>query len=415
MAVLLLFGTCIVSGIGLTFHSGLAMRAEERFFSGWVVGVVAFTISGIIGTRLFGFNGSGVAVAATLALAAAAPGWRRGIAVWSAELSDLRNRLKLPLSSGRNPVLLLALLVPLWIIIGRLFYFAYQPGTDGAIMVGHLAPFSDWQAHLTYTASFAYAENTGLDLPLAAGYDIGYHAGINYFAALLVPAGASLPGALQLSGAFTLFAFPGVMYSVGMRVFDRQATAMLGTLLFLFFGGWGFVEFFGDLRSQGLEVFDSLPRTYTRAPEPENGSWWLENPIVGHFYPQRPTLIGFPIVLLVLGWLYSAWTSRRERPPAATTDASLESLRPFLFCGVLLGLIPFFNLFAFGVPVVFVGIWWVLTRFDKSWLAVLAPASILALPVVLFLQPPEQHFCVALRLGRQRHPPGWRSTRPRCR
>ncbi len=381
MAVVLIFCTCIVSGIGLTMHSDLQMRAEERFFSGWVIGIVAFTLMGLLSTRLFSFNGTAVAIAGVLTLAMSATGWKRGLHLWAEETHDLRQRLAKPLRSGENPVLLFALLVPFWIIIGRLFWYAYQYNPDGGISSGHLASWTDWQAHLTYTASFAFADNTALNLPTATGNNIGYHTGINYFAALLIPGGASLPGSLQLSGAFTLFAFPGVMYSVGMRVFQRQATALLGTFLFLFFGGWGWLEFRKDFDELGFDVFDSLPRTYTRLPGPNEGSFLLENPIVGHFFPQRPTMIGFPIVLLLLGWLYTAWTK--------SSDENRTMTRSFMFCGVLLGLTPFFNLFAFGAPLVFVLGWFALTKFNTRWLYTLVPALVLAAPVVIFLQPPS--------------------------
>ena len=390
VAVVLIFVTCVVTGIGLTFHTGLDMHAEERFFAGWVIGIVAFTISGIVATRLFTFSGAGVAVAAAIALVASVPGWRRGHPAWTGEVADLRRRLRDPLLGGTNPMLLAALLIPVWVLVARMFYFAYQTAPDGGIMVGHLASFSDWQAHLTYTASFAYADNTALNLPLAADYNIGYHAGINYFAALLIPAGTSLPGALQLSGTFALFGFPGVMYCAGMRVFNRQAVALLGTALFLFFGGWGFVDFFRDVADGGMDTLASLPRTYTRLPDPVFGearSWWnanpvmMENPLVGHFFPQRPTIIGFPLVLLVLSWLYSAWTD--------IEDHDTKRTRTMVFCGVLVGLTPFFNLFAFGVPLAFVGLWWIGTKFRSEWLYFLVPAAALALPVVLFLQPPQ--------------------------
>ncbi len=381
VAVVAIFAVCITAGIGLTLLSGLTMSAEERFFAGWVIGIVAFTLVGLVSTRLFTFGGPAVAIAAVVTLALSTPGWTRGIERWSAELADFRYRLALPLRTGENPVILLGLLVPMWILIGRMFFHAYQGTVDGGIMSGHLASWTDWQAHLTYTASFAYADNTSLNLPTATGNNIGYHTGINYFAALLIPGGATLPGSLQLSGAFTLFAFPGVMYSVGMRVFRDQATAIIGTALFLFFGGWGWINFFEDARVAGTQVFDNLPRTYTRAPDPQNGNWWIENPIVGHFFPQRPTMIGFPIVLLVLGWLSTAWSD--------IVDIKLDRTRTLVFCGVLIGLIPFFNLFAFGTPMVFVLAWWAMTRFDRSWLWFLVPAVVLAAPVVIFLQPPS--------------------------
>lgn len=395
IAMLLIFATCISAGVGLTFHSGLAMRAEERFFAGWVIGIVTVTLCGLLATRLFTFNGPAIAIACILALAISAPGWRKGSTQISDDLVDLRRRLATPIFSGENPMLLVGLLIPVWILVARMFGFAYQSNGDGALLVGHLASFSDWQAHLTYTASFAYADNTALNLPLATGNNIGYHAGINYFAAMLIPAGATLPGALQVSGAFTVFAFPGVMYSVGMRVFSKQSVALLGTVLFLFFGGWGVLEFFKDFGDNGLDTLRDLPRTYTRLPEvlpAAEQTWWtsnpilMENPIVGHFFPQRPTMIGFPLVLLVLGWMYTAWTDIEE---GRATGAPLDRSRAMLFCGLLVGLTPFFNLFAFGVPCAFVGLWWIGTRFRSEWLYFLIPAAVLALPMVIFLQPPS--------------------------
>lgn len=394
IAMLLIFATCITAGVGVTFHSGLAMRAEERFFAGWIIGIVVVTICGVLATRLFTFNGPAIAIACVLALAISATGWRAGADQISVDLADLRRRLTSPVFSGENPMLLVALLIPVWILIARMFGFAYQSNGDGALLVGHLASFSDWQAHLTYTASFAYADNTALNLPLATGNNIGYHAGINYFAAMLIPAGSTLPGALQVSGAFTVFAFPGVMYSVGMRVFGKQSVALLGTVLFLFFGGWGVLEFFKDFADNGMDTLRDLPRTYTRLPQTPaevDQTWWnrnpimMENPIVGHFFPQRPTMIGFPLVILVLGWMYTAWNDIEDDGASARA----QGMRALLFCGVLVGLTPFFNLFAFGVPCAFVGLWWIGTRFRTEWLYFLVPAAVLAFPVVIFLQPPS--------------------------
>lgn len=396
VAVVVIFAGCIVAGMGLTHLNGLAMRTEERFFAGWILGIVGFTLSGLFTTRLFTFGGPAVALALALILALSVPGWRRSSDTWSNEIADLKDRLTKPLKSGENPILLAVILIPVWVLVARLFANAYTINDDGSIMVGHLASFSDWQAHLTYTASFAYAENTGLKLPLASGYDLGYHAGMNLFSALLIPAGTSLPGSLELGGAFTLFAFPGAMYCAGMRVFKDQAVALLGTALFLFFGGWGWIEFFRDVSHSQVDVWPRLPRTYTRLPELEilrpgqepgqgsTGKLWMENPIVGHFFPQRPTLIGFPLVLMVLSWLHTAWNTTDETTPRT-------GMRPFLFCGLLVGLVPFFNLFAFGVPLGFAGLWWLLTRFDRRWLWFLVPAAILAYPMVRYMQPPSSH------------------------
>lgn len=437
VAVVLVFATCIVGGTGLTMFNGLSMRAEERFFAGWILGIVAFTICGIISTRLFSFNGFAVAIASAALLSLSGFGWKRGYVQFQHELRDLAARARI--ADSQNPLVALAFIVVVWIAVGRIFFFAYHGTPNGGLMSGHLASWTDWQAHLAYTASFAYAENTAMNLPLAAGYDLGYHAGINYFAALLIPAGATLPGALQLSSAFTIFAFPGVMITVGYRIFSKQTIGILGTALFMFFGGWSwYTEFRDDLEQGGLKVLANLPRTYTRAPDYTEGSWVIENPIVGHFFPQRPTLIGFPVLLLILGWAYSGWramarasstqnhtatragslskviaASRGQTNDASSifyepdtrvgqynstvlrTEFQLESLDPkktLLFCGILTGVIPFFNLFAFGASLVFVGCWWLMTRFRREWLWLLAPAVLLALPVVGYMRPPSSSF-----------------------
>lgn len=384
VAAIVIFATCIGSGIGFSFHSGLAMRAEERFFTGWIIGIVAFTWVAIVATRLFGFNGPAIAVATAATAALSLTGWRRAFPQCSNEWTDLRRRLRTSPLGAESPAPLVALCLVTWVLIADMFHNAYDVAADRSILVGHLASFSDWQAHLTYTASFAYAENTALNLPLATGYDIGYHGAVNFFAATLVPAGASLPGALQISGAFALFAFPGVMYSIGVRVFRDQWVALLGTVLFLFFGGWGWIELYRDVADPTVDVLPRFPRTYTRNPYPDAGNWWMENPVVGHFFPQRPTLIGFPVVLIVLGWLHSAWLATGE-----TDGRDRSAMAPFLFCGVLVGLIPFFNLFAFGTPLAFVGLWWLVTKFDRRWLWFLIPAVVLAVPMVRFLQPPS--------------------------
>jgi len=155
------------------------------------------------------------------------------------------------------------------------------------------------------------------------------------------------------------------------------------------------------LSDGGMDTIRSLPRTYTRLPDvpaADAATFWntnpivLENPMVGHFFPQRPTIIGFPIVLLVLSWLYSAWSKIEESEIGESGDAGngrTGPVRTLLFCGVLVGLTPFFNLFAFGVPLAFVGVWWIASRFRNEWLYFLIPAAVLALPVVVFLQPPS--------------------------
>lgn len=356
------------------------MRLEERFFAGWIIGIVAVTYTSLFAARFSTFSLGSTMQGCAISVAA-------GFAIWVKHLKQSRSEYDDFVKRIRNwktldsPATLLILLIPFWYFIANLFAHAYVTLPDGSIQVGHLAPFSDWQAHLIYTSSFAYADNTSLQLPLASGYKLNYHAGINAFSALLATGGISIPGSLQLGGAFALFAFPGVMYTIGMRVFKSPAVSLLGTFLFLCLGGLGWTVAFSDIKELGMSMFSSLPRTYTRMPTPDEGSYVFENPIVGHFYPQRPTLIGLPMTLIILGWMSSAFNKM--------LDEDKDMSRTFLFCGVIVGFMPFFNLFGFGAPIAFVGIWWLLSRLRTQLLWFLVPAALLALPMVIYMRPPS--------------------------
>lgn len=377
----------MVVGAGITYFSGIDLRFEERLAYGACFGLIVFTLVGWFVTRVTSFTGTAVATAAIASIGLSSIGWWSGRELIAADLSSLSRRVRQPLSAHDNPTPLLFLLLPAWVVAVRILRLAYRTSPDGGIESGHLATFSDWQAHHGYVSSFVFANNTGLDLPFASGYDLTYHAGINYFAALLVPAGASVTSALTISAGYCAFAFPAVMYLAGVRIFNSRSVAMLGSLIFFMFGGWGWGRFLRQVWDEGLGLLSQLPVTYTR--DPENG-WWIENSVIGHLFPQRPTLIGFPIVIIVCALL---WSAREKR-----------SNQAFVFAGVVVGLMPWFNLFSFGVPLVMGGLWALMdvygrfkqaepgasvkTWFPVGWFWYFGPMLLLSLPVVSYLLPP---------------------------
>ena len=409
LLVVLLLLNCVVVGTGLSYLSGVDLRFEERLAYGACFGLIVFTLVGWIVTRLSSFSGSAVTVAALISLGLSGIGFFVGRGSIRPDIADLGNRFRQPLSAPGNPLPLVAFLIPAWIVAIRILRLAYRTSASGGIEAGHLATFSDWQAHHGYVSSFVYANNTNLDLPFASGYELTYHAGINYFAALLVPAGASVTSALTISAGFCAFAFAAVMYLVGQRIFKSRAVALLGSLIFFMFGGWGWGRFLRQVWDEGPGILAHLPITYTR--DPANG-WWIENSVIGHLFPQRPTLIGFPVVMIVCGLL---WTARERR-----------SARIFAFAGVVVGLMPWFNLFAFGVPLAMGGAWALMDgwsrfratapnrvaadadsgdldadideevgsltlteRLPMEWLWYFTPLLVLSIPVVSYLLPPS--------------------------
>jgi hypothetical protein len=367
LLVALLIGTCVATGAGFTYLSGVRLLLEERVAYGTVIGLMVTVLVAVPAGWIFDFGSTSVWVAAIGALALSGIGWYRSSL--GADWQDFVGRIGGGWRDPGNPLPLLLLLIPSWIVAVRILSLAYTTNAEGDVFAGHLAVFSDWQAHLAYTSSFAEANNVGFDLTLASGNDLTYHVGINYLAAMFVPLGASLTSALTISSGILAFAFPAIMYLVGVRIFSSRAVGMLATLLFTMFGGLGFLRFAGDVADQGIDLIWDIHLTYTRDP---SEGWWIENPVIGNLYPQRPTLFGFSITLIVIGLL---WAARRN-----------WTRRTFACAGVLVGLAPFFHLFGFGTSLALGLIWAVMDR-RREWLWFVVPALVVALPFVIWMLP----------------------------
>jgi hypothetical protein len=375
--------SCVVIGVGLTGHLPVALRLEERLPIGAVVGAMAVTLVALGTIAGFGFSGTTVMVAVMVAAGLSMPGLLRVAPSVQAEYADFRVRLHRGWRDPSSPMPLLVLCGVTWPLTVRILSLAYQPSPSGGIAAGHLSTFGDWQAHLAYTGNFAYRGDLHLGTPLAAGDDFAYHFGVDLFAALTVPTGASLHAALQITSGYLAFALVPVLYLFGRRLFARRSVAVLGSVLFLAAGGWGFTRFLDDVSAvpagsfsdRFRQVLWNQPRDYTR----DFDTYWMDNPVLGHLYPQRPTLVGFAVVLLTLAIL---WAARESGERGA-----------FLWAGVVVGFTPLFHTFGWGTALVMGVLWAITDRFwtaeARRWLWFLVPAVVLAVPAVGWLAPPD--------------------------
>jgi hypothetical protein len=375
---LLLFA-CIVAGFGLTYLSGLELSFEERLFYGTVIGAIAVSLLGFVTASLLGFSAGSVWLGTWLALAVSAIGWFHGRAQLLPDLRGVADRwVRTPTAPGHPwPLLLVAVVAGIYVY--KLFANAYRLLPDG-LYAGTGGTWADWAAHLSYAGSFAYGANFPPQLPLDQGHHLPYPFMIDFLAASLVPLGASLPTALVLSSALLAFAFAPVMYLAGMRLTGSRPVAALAPFIFTLSGGLSFAYFFGDLETRGLAVLAHLPREYTNVTS-ENYQWLT--PLVASMLPQRSTLFGFAIVLIVLAMLFTAV----DRPGWKT----------FLFAGVLTGLSPAFHVHGYGTCVALAA-FWAAFHPRRDWVAFFVPALALGVPVVLWLLP-ESGAQIRVQLG----------------
>ena len=359
------------AGFGITYLSGIALNLEERIAFGAVLGAMGvavwtFVLSMLVRDVTVGTVLAGLAITLGLGAAAAAASRARLMA----DLADARRRWLASWRTPRHPWPLLAVFLVCGVWTVHFFNQAYVY-TPAGLIAGYVNIWGDWAAHLSFAGSFAYGHNFPPEFPIDPGHRLGYPFMIDFFAADLVPLGASLTSALTATSAMLALAFPAVLYLAALRFIGGRLGAVISVFVFLLSGGLGFVLLLGDIAHQGLGVLAHLPREYTL--DRDINLQWL-NPVLAYLVPQRSTLFGFSLALILLVLL---WVAVRES----------AGWRPFLFAGVVAGVLPVFHVHAYGT-VVALPVFWAVFHRRRAWLAYFVPALVIGLPILVWMWPP---------------------------
>lgn len=175
-------------------------------------------------------------------------------------------------------------------------------------------------------------------------------------------------------------------------------SSALATSLFLLNGGLGFLYFFEDWRQSKKSFTDfwtHLDVNYANIGERQ--IQWT-NFIADTILPQRTSLYGYPVGLIILTLFAIAW--RGWAVENARTER-WSGWRILLPAGVLTGLLPFFHTHTYAAVGLLSGFLFLL-RPRRAWLAFWTPAVLLAAPHFLTL---TGHVAAS---GFMRFQPGWR-------
>ncbi|HMJ39901.1 MAG TPA: hypothetical protein VK606_10145 [Verrucomicrobiae bacterium] len=371
LAAAAFLAACVVAGFGLTYLIGIPALLEERIAFGAVLGAAA--VAGL-GFALALFVRDVTALTALLALgivlvvaAAAVASYRKLI---GAEIADARARwLASPRSPGHPwPLAAVVLVCGVWTVHFLHQAYVYTPS---GLFAGYVNIWGDWAAHLSFTGSFAYGHNFPPEYPIDPGHHLGYPFMIDFLAASLVPLGSPLTSSLVMTSGLLGLAFPPVLYLAAQRFAGGRAAAAIAVFVFLLGGGLGFYFLLGDIQHSGLAALVHLPREYTL--NRELNFQWL-NPVLAYLVPQRSTLFGFSLTLILLVVL---WLAARGG----------SGWRPFLFAGVVAGVIPVYHVHAYGTVVALAFFWALFTR-RIEWLGFFIPALVIGVPILLWMWPP---------------------------
>ncbi|MGE0132877.1 MAG: hypothetical protein AB7U82_32765 [Blastocatellales bacterium] len=249
----------------------------------------------------------------------------------------------------------------------------------------HTAPannYGDLPFHFSAITSFAYGENLPPQNPIFAGMKFTYPFLIDFLTAFFIRCGADWRSAFFVENIALSLALVRLIETLTLKIFKNSAAARLAPVIFLFNGGFGFINFFRDFSAQGGALMDfaaHMPNTFTM-----NADLTLESSKIplrwGNVFttlliPQRSMLFGLPLVAMIITlW----WMSFREESDAKTRR------RYLLSAGILAGLLPmlhahgFFSVMIASAPMA-------LLFWSLDWGAFFAPVAILAAPQAWYL------------------------------
>ncbi len=373
LLVLVVLVACTAVGFGLASGPRLGLGPEERLAASGPLGALVVSLACWAWSVGLGFSLTTVGLGLATATLASLPGWSRAAPTVVADGRALWRRARLPWRDPESLVPLVALLAVAWPLTIRIVALAWQTRPDGSLAAGHLSTWSDGAAHLAYAGRFTGGGRVPIDSPIASGEPARYHLLADFFGAQVSLLGTSLTSALAITSGYLALFVPATFYVCGRRLTGSRAAAVLGVVVFCAGGTLGWIQLGRDVADHGIGLLGALPRDYARDP---GGRLWMDNPTLSYLYAQRNGLFGLPLGLVVLTLVRLGVDDDEHRD------------RALLAAGVLAGLLPLANGFAFVVSVALAAAWALLDR-RRPWWRFFGPALALGAPVAWWLQPPQ--------------------------
>ncbi len=381
LIILLFTLLAIANGTWLTCLVVEKASLRARVVVGAVIGLALLSWIAFLSALAFKLNGVSIGITAAILIAGfVALLGKVPFKRFRASLDETRlDKLGIACYAGWTVLLV-------WLFIRVV---SFQP--DGL----HTAPlnnFGDLPFHFGVITSFAYGENLPPQNPIFAGMKFTYPFLIDFLTAFFMRCGADWRAAFFVENIVLALALVGLIEMLALRMTKNRVAALIAPVIFLFNGGFGFLNFFQQLslffndpqqaKFGLLHFLTHLPATYTMNAELMAGASKLPlrwgNVFTTLLIPQRSMLFGLPFVaLIVLLW----WMALGE------TDRGGQGSprRRFLFAaGILAGLLPMLHAHGF-FSVAIVSVPLTLLFFSIDWIAFYVPVAVLAAPQALYL------------------------------
>lgn len=202
--------------------------------------------------------------------------------------------------------------------------FVYFP--EG-VAAGSISTWADGAAHLTYASSFAFRDTFPEFLPVYSGHPYTYSFVSDMLTGMLAKLGLNIFTSHSLLGFILSTIFIITLFKFYKSFLGKTNTAIIASWLFLLSGGMGFVWFFQDVFTKGFfEIIKNPSREYTHIGE--IGLEWI-NTISSELLPQRSFLLGLPLGLFILIYLWNLYQN----------PLKIKKTQTFIV-GIIMGLLP---------------------------------------------------------------------------
>lgn len=363
---LLIVAAITAGGLGLTY---LIEREEPllwRIAAGNVIGSAVFGSVGFCLALMFGLNAVTVAgslVITLLPLGLLVNAERRK--TFDHDLAKAKGKIQGSNSTKILPFFYYAAFVVLFVF----FFDRAMIVTDQGILTGGSNNLGDLPFHLGGVFSFTEGQNFPPENPNWAGARFSYPFVADFVTASFVKLGIDVRDAMFVQNVTWALALLVLLEGFVRRVTGLKTAAKLAPVLLFLSGGLGFIWFLGS-----TDTLFNLTKDYTIGDEFRWG-----NSLITLFLTQRSLLLGMPITLIVLGFLWRMFATEN------TESTEKESLIPAVVLGALTGLLVLIHLHSLAV--LFVVTVFVLAMNRTRWKDLIAfgvGVSVIAIPELLW-------------------------------
>ena len=367
-----------LGGMMLTY----LVAAEERFMwrlaAGNIIGSAILGLTAFAAACLFGFGPATILISLGVTL----------LPFLLLQKRDLRNnflhdwaKAKGKLQGGGGKRIKNVAYYAFFILLFWFFFDQAMYTRQDGIYTGGSNNLGDLPFHLGVIFGFTDGNNFPPQNPSWAGARFSYPFIADFLTACFVKLGVRVETAMFWQNFTWALSLLVILERFAAKVTGSKLAGRIAPALLFFSGGLGFVWFFKDYWESGQSIVNflwHLPKDYTIG---DHFRWG--NSMVVLFITQRSLLLGMPMALLVLGWLWKVFaTENTEKDEAAPSFLNYST--PLLL-GLLAGMLPLIHLHSLAALFVVTGFMFVMQPAKwKTWIIFGVGVVIVAVPELLW-------------------------------